>query len=129
MKILILEDNPSKYDNTVKYVRKLFPEAEVVWVEHAITGVQTMRDIDIDYVIIDMQMPLRDDERIDREAGILVLNYLEEDISKNKDIKFCINSSSESTKTIMENKGFKDVHFIHNSSMYDLTNDFKEFFK
>lgn len=129
MRVLIIEDNPHKYENTVDYVTDLLPNAEVTWTETASVGLQTLRDTHVDFAIIDMQMPYASGDRIDKKVGIHVLQQLEEGISKNKEVGYCINSSTETTKEVMRINGFEDVFFIHNNSMFDLTDSFSTFFK
>lgn len=128
MKVLIIEDSVRKYEKTARYVNELLPDAEIVWVETAKVGVQTFEDCHIDYAIIDMQMPLNINGRIDREGGLYVLRYIRRGIALNNDMKYCINSSAKETKELLIDNGYEDVPFIHNSSMFNNTSDFKKFF-
>ena len=127
MKILIIEDNPRKYQSTVEYVEKIMPTALTTWCSNAMYGINELLDNHYDFAIIDMQMPLRDGDSIDRQAGILVLGYIDNEKPKNPDMKFCINSSSKDTLEVLQINGYKDVDFILNNSMYNCTESFRKF--
>jgi len=129
MRILIIEDSPRKYETTERYIKKVLPDAEIVWEMYAKGGVNRMLKEDFDFYVVDMYMPINSDSRIDTEGGFYVLNYMSRP-NNNLDLaKAVVNSSEETVRNKMDEKGFKDVSFIHNSSMYDLTNEFKNLFE
>jgi len=128
MRILIIEDNESKYKTTLEYVKKVQPDAVIEWEQYAKGGVIRLINEHFDFVIVDMYMPINSDGRISREGGFYVLNYMSRTNNKFDLSTAVVNSSEATIRKKMNEKGFENVAFIHNSSMYDLTSEFKNFF-
>ena len=126
MKVLIIEDNERKLNDTVKYVQNVCKEVVEIDCALCITeGKRYLKENKYDRVIIDMQMPSTRNSSIDRFGGITILNYLPHTI--NADTRHIVNSSSDETREVLDNNNFPLVGLIVNSSMYDCTKQFELF--
>lgn len=98
MKILIAEDNDSKYKRIKDCLEDSFNNVQITRFAHAkgvVIELETLDNLnqnECDLLIQDMQMSLNSDGRIDTKAGMYVLNQL--DIREIK-IKTIVCSSEE----------------------------------
>ncbi len=126
MKILIIEDNPRKLQDTIDYVNDVCKEE--VEIEIAVSvreGKLMLKETLYDRVIIDMQLPTTNNSSIDRFGGIAILNYLP--MTDNANTRHIVNSSSSETREVLDNNNFPLVGLIVNSSMYNCTKQFDLF--
>ena len=83
MKILIAEDNDSKFARIEDCLKQEFKDIEITrfaYAKGAVVELKTLDDLnqnDYDFLIQDMQMPLNRDGRVDTKAGMYVFNQLE----------------------------------------------------
>lgn len=126
MKILIIEDNPRKLQDTIDYVNDVCKEVVDIEVAYSVTeGRRMLKETLYDRVIIDMQLPTTNNSSIDRFGGIAILNYLP--MTDNANTRHIVNSSSSETREVLDNNNFPLVGLIVNSSMYDCTKQFDLF--
>lgn len=83
MKILIAEDNDSKFTRIEDCLKQEFKDVEIIrfaYAKGAVVELNTLDNLnqnDYDFLIQDMQMPLNRDGRVDTKAGMYVFNQLE----------------------------------------------------
>ena len=79
MKVFILEDNKTKFENVVKVLKKCYPEGlEIETSEFINQGLCKIFDGDFDLIILDNNLPRFTDKRNDIETGVCryVLRYM-----------------------------------------------------
>lgn len=82
MRILIAEDNDSKFARIKDCLKQEFKDVEITRFAYAkgiVIELKTLSDLnqnDYDFLIQDMQMPLNRDGRIDTKAGMYVFHQL-----------------------------------------------------
>ena len=82
MRILIAEDNDSKFARIEDFLKQEFKDVEITRFAYAkgiVIELKTLSDlnqIDYDFLIQDMQMPLNKDSRVDTKAGTYVFHKL-----------------------------------------------------
>lgn len=127
MRVLIIEDNERKLNDTIEYIQKACKEElemdHVMSVKHA---KQHIKEIKYDRIVIDMQLPDTNNSSINRFGGIAILQYLDA-TELNVDTKRVINSSSNETREVLDTQGYQDETLIVNSSMYDCSRQFDVF--
>ena len=128
--ILVIEDMDYKMDNTVRYLEKanekLNQDGSIVFTRVE-TLIDAKRAIDVNTyhgIVIDMQFPVRNDDHIDRKAGIDFLNILK---WREIDTPNCINSSGIDSQDLMNDYSFTKTMFILNSSFNCATKPFENF--
>ena len=126
MKVLIIEDNPRKLQDTINYVQDVCKEVVEIEIATSVTeGRRMLKETLYDRIIIDMQLPTTRNSSIDRFGGITILNYLP--MSVNADTRHVVNSSSAETREVLDNSNYPLVGLIVNSSMYNCTKQFDLF--
>lgn len=126
MKILIIEDNSRKLDVTIEYIKDVCKEViDIHTATYVKEAKRLLKEHKYDRVIIDMQLPINNGGRIDRQGGITILSYLPYTI--NADTRHIVNSSSDETREVLDNNNFPLVGLIVNSSMYNCTKHFDLF--
>lgn len=127
MRVLIIEDNERKLNDTIEYIQKACKEElemdHVMSVKHA---KQHIKEIKYDRIVIDMQLPDTNNSSINRFGGIAILQYLDA-TELNVDTKRVVNSSSSETREVLDTQGYQDETLIVNSSMYDCSRQFDVF--
>ena len=130
LEILVIDDSDYKMRHTVEYLEKanekLNPDGSIIFTEVA-NLYAAKRAIDANAyhgIVIDMQFPIRNNEHINRKAGIDILNELK---WKKIDTPHCINSSGKESQDSMNDAGFTETMFILNSSGICATTPFENF--
>lgn len=83
MRILIAEDNDSKFARIEDFLKQEFKDVEITRFAYAkgiVIELKTLNDLnqnDYDFLIQDMQMPLNKDSRVDTKAGTYVFHQLQ----------------------------------------------------
>ena len=127
MKILIAEDDDSKFARIEDFLKQEFKDVEIARFTYAkgiVIELKTLDDLnqnDYDFLIQDMQMPLNRDGGIDTQAGKYVLNQL-----KRGEIKIKTIMCSSEEQIVPDGVGF--VKFVYGSSNWkkELINQMKE---
>lgn len=127
-KILVVEDNDYKYRHTEKFLRFA---AKNLNIELTIERVCTLYEanqaitspIKHDGIVIDMQFPKRDGERIERKCGIEFIHRLNYGIHNAPRV---VNTSSEETLEFLTEAKI-EVQTIINDGRFDTTDEFEEF--
>ena len=122
MKILIAEDNDSKFARIEDFLKQEFKDVEITRFAYAkgiVIELKTQNDYN--FLIQDMQMPLNRDGRIDTQAGKYVLEQL-----KRREIKIKTIVCSSEEQIVPDGVGF--VKFVYGSSNWkkELINQMKE---
>lgn len=82
MRILIAEDNDSKFARIEDFLKQEYKDIEITRFAYAkgiVIELKTLSDLnqnDYDFLIQDMQMPLNKDSRVDTKAGTYVFHQL-----------------------------------------------------
>lgn len=110
MRILISEDNDSKFNNIKQMLESNFSSISIDRVTSAKQGILKLMNEEYEFLIQDMQMPINlDDRQIDSEAGIYVLTQLK---YRKISVKTIVCSSCDSSHVKMLNHNFNDIPFV-----------------
>lgn len=130
LEILVIDDSDYKMDHTIRYLEKANEKLNkdgLIKFTAVANLFAAKRAIDANAyhgIVIDMQFPIRNNDHIDRKAGIDILNELK---WKKIDTPHCINSSGEDSKISMNDAGFTETMFILNSSGIYAGDEFENF--
>ena len=127
MRVLIIEDNERKLNDTIEYIQKACKEE--LEMDHAMSvraAKQYIKEVKYDRVVIDMQLPDTNNSSINRFGGIAILQYLDA-TQLNTNTKRVVNSSSDETRGVLDTQGYQNEILIVNSSMYNCSRQFDVF--
>ena len=127
MRVLIIEDNERKLNDTIEYIQKACKEE--LEMDHAMSvraAKQYIKEVKYDRVVIDMQLPDTNNSSINRFGGIAILQYLDA-TQLNTNTKRVVNSSSDETRGVLDTQGYQNETLIVNSSMYNCSRQFDVF--
>lgn len=127
MRVLIIEDNERKLNDTIEYIQKACKEE--LEIDHAMSvraAKQYIKEVKYDRVVIDMQLPDTNNGSINRFGGIAILQYLDA-TQLNTNTKRVVNSSSDETRGVLDTQGYQNEILIVNSSMYNCSRQFDVF--
>ena len=127
MKILIAEDNDSKFQRIEDFLKQEFKDVEITRFAYAkgiVIELKTLNDLnqmDYNFLIQDMQMPLNRNGSIDTKAGMYVFKQL-----KRREIKIKTIVCSSEEQIAPDGVGF--VKFVYGSSNWkqEFINQMKE---
>ena len=122
MRILIAEDNDSKFARIEDFLKQEFKDVEITRFAYAkgiVIELKTQNDYD--FLIQDMQMPLNRDGRIDTQAGKYVLEQL-----KRREIKIKTIVCSSEEQIVPDGIGFVLFSYTSCGWREDLINKIKK---
>lgn len=124
IEILIIEDNPRKLETTERYLNNISSDINITVVTCIIDAKRAVKDKYFDGIVIDMQLPMRNNSSIERKGGVLILQDLDlHDIKSPR----CVNTSAEDTRDTLKEAGYEAEQCIINNSMYNCTSSFIKF--
>lgn len=111
MKILISEDNETKYAAINEVISSIFPESEIIHKASVNGTLMTLQENeDIDLIIQDMQLPtFNTGEHFNPVGGLDIILDLKYD---KKETPIIVCSSDEHSKTILEDAELEDIPFV-----------------
>ena len=127
MKILIAEDNDSKFARIEDFLKQEFKDVEITRFAYAkgiVIELKTLNDLnqmDYNFLIQDMQMPINIDGRIDTQAGKYVLEQL-----KRREIKIKTIVCSSEEQIVPDGIGFVLFSYTSCGWREDLINKIKK---
>jgi len=122
MKVLIIDDSPEKIERIKKSITGLVPEAKYIYAFSYWEAKFELDNEEFDFIVCDMQFPIKSNDRIDIEAGIKMLSVM---TRMNLKAKIVVASSSDTVNELLEERGYGHIPAIKASSMYALDNQFK----
>lgn len=124
MNVLIIDDSPEKIERIKKSILGMVPDAKFIYAFSywgAKFELDEAKDT-FDFIVCDMQFPIKENDRIEREAGIQMLSLMTRMKLK---ATIVVASSSDTVGELLEEKGYGHIPAIKASSMYDLTSQFR----
>ena len=126
MKVLIIDDQQEKIHLIRDSLERLLTKVEILASPNYWDAVYQLDQAEdtFDFIVCDMQFPIKSTDRIDREAGIKMLHV----ITKMKlKAKIVIATSSATVNKLLEDRGYGHIPAIVASPMYDLDSQFVKY--